>query len=186
MTETDWPIIGGLEVTPPLDSELYLQLEPLVNYVAAGEWKNSRIFTIDDVAQAIWEHMMANWSHYAGKETALIKHMARRAARSFCLAQRTQYMYANGAFLYTPGMVRRYLEDAVWCQPGDCPDVEARADISEAFGYLTKGQKAVVYKRYALKETLVRNAEQVAESRAITNITNRLNLGLRMQQELND
>jgi hypothetical protein len=89
-------------------------------------------------------------------------------------------MYATGAFLYTPGMVRRFMGDVVWCQAGDCVDVEARADLSEAFSYLTKGQKAVLYKKYALKEPLARNAEQVAESRAVAAITNRLNSGLRL------
>lgn len=180
MTEIDWPI-KGLKVTAPLDTELYLLLEPLVNQVAAGEWKNSHLFSIDDVAQAVWEHMMANWSHYETAEEGLIKHMARRAARAYCLEQRNQYMYHTGAFLYTPGMVRRYLEDAVWCLPGDCPDVEARVDIAEAFELLPRGQKAAVYKRYGLKETLVRNSEQVAESRAIAAITNRLNTGLRLR-----
>lgn len=181
MGETDWPIIGGLEVTPPLDTELYLQLEPLVNQVAGGEWKNSNLFSIDDVAQAIWEHMMANWSHYAGKDEGLIKHMARRAARAYCLDQRNQFMYATGAFLYTPGMVRRYLEEVVWCSPGDSMDVEARCDISEAYRSLPKGQKAAIYKRYAMQEPLLRNAEQVAESRAVARITNLLNTGLRMR-----
>jgi hypothetical protein len=175
VSETDWTI-EGLEVTAPLDSELFLQLEPLVNQVAGGEWKNSRLFSIE----AVWEHMMANWSHYAGKDEALVKHMARRAARAFCQEQRTQYMYATGAFLYTPGMVRRYLEEAVWCLAGDCLDVEARADITEAFEYLSKGQKAVLLKRYGLREPLVRNSEQVAESRAVANITARLNTGLRL------
>jgi DNA-directed RNA polymerase specialized sigma24 family protein len=180
MTETDWPI-EGLEVTAPLDSELYLELEPMVNDVASKEWKNSALFGIDDVAQAVWLHMMTNWSHYAGKDEGLIRHMARRAARAYCLDQRNQYMYSTGAFLYTPGMVRRYLEEVVWCLAGDCMDVEARADISEAYSRLPRGQKAAVYKRYALKEPLVRNSEQVAESRAISKITNRLNSGLRMQ-----
>lgn len=180
MTEIDWPI-EGLKVTAPMDSELYLQLEPLVNSVAGGEWKNSPLFSIDDVAQAIWVHMMANWSHYEGKDEALVRHMARRAARAFCLEQRTQYMYSTGAFLYTPAMVRRYLEDVVWCSPGDCMDIEARCDISEAFGSLSKGQKAVLYKRYALREPLTRNAEQVAESRAVARITALLNTGLRLQ-----
>lgn len=179
-------MIEGLELTAPMDSDLYLTLEPLVNSVAGGEWKGSHLFSIDDVAQAIWEHMMANWSHYAGKDEALVKHMARRAARAYCLQQRTQHMYATGAFLYTPGMVRRYLEAEVWCLAGDCLDVEARADIAEAYEHLSKGQKAVVYKRYAMKETLVKNSEQVAESRAIAAITNRLNTGLRMQQAVDD
>lgn len=173
-------MIEGLELPPPMDNDLYLELEPLVNDVAGSEWKNSRLFSIDDVAQAIWEHMMANWKHYEGRDPNLIRHMARRAARNFCLEQRTQHMYATGAFLYTPGMVRRFMEDVVWCLAGDCVDVEARADISEAFGYLTDGQRAVLYKKYALKETLTRNAEQVAEHRAVTRITNRLNSGLRL------
>lgn len=180
MIEPDWPI-EGLEVTAPLDTELYLQLEPLVNQVASGEWKNSPLFSIDDVAQAIWEHMMANWSHYAGKDEDLVKHMARRAARNYCLEQRNQYMYSTGAFLYTPGMVRRYLEEVVWCLPGDSMDIEARCDISEAYQSLPRGQKAAVYKRYAMGETLIRNSEQVAESRAVARITNHLNTGLRMR-----
>lgn len=163
-----------------MDSSLYLELEPLVMDVAANEWKNSHLFSIDDVAQAIWEHMMASWKHYEGRDVALIRHMARRAARIYCMAQRNQHMYATGAFLYTPGMVRRFMGDVVWCQAGDCVDVEARADLSEAFSYLTKGQKAVLYKKYALKEPLARNAEQVAESRAVAAITNRLNSGLRL------
>lgn len=173
-------MIEGLELTAPMDTELYLQLEPLVMDVAASEWKNSTVFSIDDVAQSIWEHMMANWKHYEGRDVALIRHMARRAARNYCLGARMQHMYATGAFLYTPGQVRRFLGDVVWCMPGDCVDIEARADLSEAFGYLTKGQKAVLYKKYALREPLARNAEQVAESRAVAAITNRLNSGLRL------
>jgi hypothetical protein len=172
--------IEGLEVSAPLDSDLCRALEPLVMDVAGSEWKNSSLFSIDDVAQAIWLHMMTNWKHYANQEEGLVKHMARRAARNYCVQQRNEYMYATGAFLYTPAMVRRYLEDVVWCSPENCIDIEARADISEAFGYLTKGQKAVLYKKFALKEPLTANREEVAESRAISSITNRLNSGLRL------
>lgn len=183
MEEIAWPI-KDLGVSAPLDTSLYLQFEPLVNDVASAEWKNSVLFSIDDVAQAIWEHMMANWSHYEGKEVALIRHMARRAARNFCMAQRVQHMYSTGAYLYTPAMLRRYLEDVVWCLPGDCMDVAARADLSEAYSHLPKGQKAAIYKRYALKEPLTRGAEQVAETRAVAAMTNRLNSGLRLQSVL--
>jgi hypothetical protein len=179
-TENEWKI-EGLEVSAPLDSDLYLALEPLVMGVASQEWKNSTIFSIDDVAQAIWLHMMEEWRYYDGADEALVKHMARRAARMYCLAQRNEYMYANGAYLYTPGMVRRYLEDVVWCSPEDCKDVEARVDISEAFAKLTRGQKAVIYKKYALKEPLTTGAEQTAESRAVSAITHRLNSGLRLE-----
>jgi hypothetical protein len=170
------------EVTAPLDTDLYLELEPMVYAIAGQEWKQSHIYSIEDVAQAIWEHMMANWHEYetARANEALFKHMARRAARGFCMAERVKYMYAHGAFLYTPGMVRRYLEDVVWCSPEDCRDVDARVDLSEAFKKLSKGQKAAVYKKFALREQLTKN-EQVAESRGVSNITTRLNTGLRLQ-----
>jgi DNA-directed RNA polymerase specialized sigma24 family protein len=181
--EKEWKIEGLEEVTAPMDSDLYLTLEPLVMAVASSEWKSSHIYSIDDVAQAIWEHMMRDWKYYADADEALVKHMARRAARRYCQGQRTQYMYSTGAFLYTPGMVRRYLEDVVWCSPEDCRDVDARVDLSEAYRKLPRAQKAAVYKKYALKEPLTRSAEQVAESRAVSNITHRLNTGLRLQPE---
>jgi hypothetical protein len=183
MTE-EW-MIEGLDVSTPLDNrELYQALEPMVMDVASGEWKNSNIFSIDDVAQAVWLHMMENWErHYAGADEALMKHMARRAARGYCKAQRIEYMYSTGAYLYTPKTVRHYLTEVVWCAPEDCADVEARADISEAYKHLTKGMKAVLYKRYALKEPLTKNSEQVAESRAVAEITHRLNTGLRLHPE---
>jgi hypothetical protein len=170
------------EVTAPLDTDLYLELEPLVNAIASQEWKNSHVYSIEDVAQAIWEHMMKDWTYYRDADDFLIRHMARRAARRFCEEERVKYMYANGAFLYTPGMVRRFLEDVVWCSPEDCKDVDARVDMSEAFKKLTKGQKAAVYKKFALKEPLTKN-EQVAESRGVAAITTRLNTGLRLQPE---
>lgn len=167
-------------VTAPLDSDLYLQLEPLVNAIASQEWKNSHIFSIDDVSQAIWEHMMKEWSYYDGADENLVKHMARRAARNYCQDQRTQYMYSTGAFLYTPGMVRRFLEEMVWCSPEDCRDVDARIDLSEAYAKLPKSQKAAVYKRYGLKEPLDGPGEQSAESRAVSAMTRKLNTGLRL------
>lgn len=168
------------EVTAPLDTDLYLELEPMVYAIASGEWKQSHIYSIEDVAQAIWESMMKDWEYYEDADEGLFKHMARRAARKFCEDQRVAYMYAHGAFLYTPGMVRRYLEDVVWCSPEDCRDVDARVDLSEAFKKLSKGQKAAVYKKFALKEPLTKN-EQVAESRGVSAMTSRLNTGLRLQ-----
>jgi hypothetical protein len=168
------------EVTAPLDTDLYLELEPMVNAIASQEWKQSHIYSIEDVAQAIWEHMMANWNEYESADEYMFKYMARRAARGFCQRERVKYMYAHGAFLYTPGMVRRYLEDVVWCSPEDCRDVDARVDLSEAFKKLSKGQRAAVYKKFALREPLTKN-EQVAESRGVANITTRLNTGLRLQ-----
>ena len=169
-------------LTAPLDSNRYLELEPMVNAIASQEWKASHIFSIEDVAQAVWEHMMANWSDYDRADEYMFRYMARRAARGYCQKERVKYMYAHGAFLYTSGMVRRFLEDVVWCSPEDCKDVDARVDLSEAFAKLTKGQKAAIYKKFALKEQLEKN-EQVAESRGVSAITTRLNTGLRLHAD---
>ena len=133
--EDEWKI-EGLEVTAPLDSELYLSLEPLVNDVASREWAGSHIYELEDVVQAIWLHVMENWPEYEKAGEGLVRNMARRAARTYCKQQRIDYMYANGAFIYTPGMVRRYLEETVYCAPENASDLEARADISEAMGHL--------------------------------------------------
>lgn len=174
--------IEGLDVTAPMDSDAYLVLEPLVNDIASSEWKNSTAFSIDDVAQAIWVHMMENWEHYEGKDEALVRFMARRAARMYCQRERINYMYAIGAYLYTPALVRRYLRDVVWCSISDCPDVDARADVSEAYKHLRPSEKAVLFKQYALKEPLS-GKEKAAASRAVTAMTQRLNTGLRMFPE---
>ena len=71
-------------------------------------------------------------------------------------------------------MVRRYLEETVYCAPENASDLEARADISEAMGHLPKTQRAAIFKKYALKEPLVTPGEKSAESRGITELTHRV------------
>ena len=181
--EDEWKI-EGLEVTAPLDSDLYLSLEPLVVQVASKERANSHIFELDDVVQAVWLHVMEHWKEYEKAEIGLRYTIAKRAARAFCSQQRVDYMYATGAFLYTPGIVRRLLETEVYCVPENAADLEARADLTEAITYLTRGQKAVIYKKFALKEQLLTSAEKSHEFRAITAITHRLNTGLRLTPEI--
>lgn len=178
-TEREWKI-EGLEVTAPLDSDMYLSLEPIVNQVAGREWRGSRIYELEDVAQAIWVHMMENWAEYANADPGLVNFMATRAARAYCQRQRVDYMYANGAFLYTQKIVRGMLEQTVFCDPEHATDVEGRADIREAMQHLSKVQQAAIFKKFALKEPLA-GAEKTAESRGITNITHRLNSGLRLE-----
>lgn len=177
--EGEWKI-EGLEVTQPMDSQLYLVLEPMVNQAASQEWRGVTAFELEDVAQAVWVDVMEHWTAYEGADDDLRFYMARRAARAFCKAQRVEYMYANGAFLYTPGVVRRMLEETVFCDPAHAIDVDARADITEAMAHLSKPQRAAIFKKFALKEPLS-SPERNAESRAITNITHRLNTGLRLQ-----
>jgi len=180
--EDEWKI-EGLEMTAPLDSDLYLSLEPLVNDVAAKEWAGSGIYELEDVVQAVWLHVMEHWEEYEDAGGGLVRTMARRAARTYCKKQRIDYMYANGAFIYTPGIVRRYLVETVFCDPEHASDLEARADIDEAMGHLPHAQRASIYKKYALKEPLLTPGEKSAESRGITEITHRLNTGLRLQPE---
>lgn len=182
LKEGEWKI-EGLEVTAPLDSDRYLEMEPLVLNIAGSEWKNSTIFDIDDVAQAIWLHMMEHWSEYENADKGLVIHMAKRAAKQYCEKQRIDYMYATGGYIYTNGMVRRFLEEVVWCAPENSADVDARVDLTEAFEKLPRSQRAAVFKKFALKEPLTTTAEKSAEAHAITNMTHRLNTGLRLRAE---
>ena len=178
-TEREWKI-EGLEVTAPLDSDMYLSLEPIVNQVASREWRGSKIFEMEDVAQAIWLHMVEHWDEYAKADSGLVHFMATRAARNYCQRQRVDYMYANGAFLYTTKIVRGMLEQTVFCDPQNATDIEGRCDIVEAMKHLSKVQRAAIYKKFALKEPL-QGKEKSAESRGINNITHRLNSGLRLE-----
>ena len=97
---------------------------------------------------------------------------------------RIDYMYATGAFLYTPSIVRRCLESVVFCPESEARDIEARADITEAMERLPGGQKAAIYKKFALNEPLTRPGEKTAESRGVADITHRLNTGLRLRPEV--
>ena len=154
--------------------------------VATVEWKRSHIFAIEDVEQAIWEHAISNWKHYAEASVESITKWMTRAARDYVRKERVAYMYQTGTFIYTPALVAAYLESCAWEPIEEVPDVDARVDLIEAFELLRKSapsQAAAVFKRYGLKEREMSDAEQRNAARGVDSLCHRLNSGLRLQAE---
>lgn len=166
--------------------EFYEEHQPLAASIAATNWKRSAIFTSDDVEQAIWEHVLANWRHYREASVDSIATYMKRAARGFARKERNDYMYFTGAFIYTPKIVAAYLDTCAWQPIEEVPDIDARVDMQEAFALLRERapkQAAAVYKRYALGETALSGAEKFNLSAGVESLTHRLNSGLRLQAE---
>lgn len=174
--ETEWGI-PELEDTFELTSEDYLRLDPMINQVAATEYKASNIFDTEDIAQELWVHVVAKWPAYRGKDQDLQYFMLRRFARAWCKQQRVEYMYATGAYVYTPKEIRIRLDDSVFVPLGQVVDVDARVDILREYEQLSRGRRAAIYKQYALGESLGTPAERVACSEGVEIICTTLNLG---------
>lgn len=169
-----------------MDDSFYLLHEPDVARIAFREHHKSTIFTVEDVAQAIWEHVMSNWRYYAEAEQKYIDIFMTRAARGFVRKERTDYMYFTGAFIYTPKLVAAYLDTCAWKPLEEVPDVDARVDMREAYELLRKKapkQAAAVFKRYGLGETDLSSTEKSNLSAGVESICHRLNSGLRLQAE---
>jgi hypothetical protein len=174
------------ELPATMTDEFYVQHQPEAARVASVEWKGSTIFAADDLEQAIWEHAIVNWKHYAGASADNVSKFMTRAARKFAVDERTKHMYATGAFIYTPSITRAYLETCAWEPLEEVPDVDARVDLIEAFTLLRKSapkQAAAVFKRYGLNEDGLSSSEQMNVSRGVEAICHRLNTGLRLSSE---
>jgi len=108
-----------------------------------------------------------------------------RTARTFAAAQRNDYMYFTGAFVYTPKIVAAYLDTCAWQPLEEVPDIDARIDMQEAFVLLRQKapkQAQAVYKKYALGDTLS-GPEKRNLSAGIETLTHKLNSGLRLSAE---
>jgi hypothetical protein len=167
--------IKDIELEPSMSEEEYLRYEPMIDQVAAQEWKNSCVFEMDDLAQALWVWVLENRSHLLDRDRDLQFFMIRRYARGWAAGQRVDYMYSTGAFLYTPKLVREYLGNSVYTEPEEAVDVDARVDILRAIKEkVPRAPSAAIYKKFALKEELS-NTERAAYYRGVDVITHFLN-----------
>lgn len=173
--DTEWRI-PEVEETFALTQEDYLHLEPMVNQVAFQEVKDSYIFEVDDITQELWMFVVLKWSEIFDKDDDLQFFILQRYARTWCARQRIEHMHFTGAYLYTPKIIRERLDDSVFCDPADARDVDARVDITQLYDKLSRGRKASIYKRYALKEPYGSKAEEVSVSEGVTIICDRLNM----------
>jgi len=175
------------ELPATMTDEYFLQYQHEVARIAAREHKRSTIFEIEDVEQAIWEHVIKRFGDYVGLDEKLTYSRMARAARTWASNQRIEHMYATGSFIYTPKIVAAYLDTCAWQPLEEVPDIDARVDLIEAFELLRKSapkRAAAVFKRYGMNEGgLMSSAESTALSEGIDAICHRLNSGLRLSAE---
>lgn len=170
-----------------LTDEFYLKYQSEVARIAAREHKKSTIFGVEDVEQAIWEHVIKRFGDYADLDEKLVYMRLQRAARAFATTQRIEYMYATGSFIYTPKIVAAYLDTCAWQPLEEVPDIDARVDLIEAFAILRERapkQAAAVFKRYGMGEgEEMSSTERSNLSDGVEAICHRLNTGLRLSAE---
>ncbi|GAA1645712.1 hypothetical protein GCM10009700_35140 [Brevibacterium sanguinis] len=134
-----------------------------------------------DLEQELWVFFLERNQSIVneGQMVTLLK----KQSRAITKKERIDYMYFRGAFLYTPGMVRRLLEDAVWCDVEDVVDIEGRVDVSTALAELTDRERRLLYAKFHLGEEVDGDkANKRALYRAIDKITDHLNLNTEAEE----
>lgn len=135
----------------------------------------------DDLQQELWVYLLERYSKIEneGQMVTLLK----KQARTITKQERIDYMHFRGAFIYTPGMVRTLLADAVWCEVEDAFDIEGRVDVTRALGELPYRTQRLLYSRFALGEKPERkSATEKAIERAVDTITTTLNFRSEAEQ----
>lgn len=170
-----------------MSGEFYFQYKDEASRIAVRVWKNSHVFAVDDIEQAIWEHGLKNWKYYADATDESVSKFMTRAARKFAFDERIKHMYATGAFIYTPDMVKSYLENCAWEPLEQTPHTESRVDLRQAFLQLRQSapkQASAVFKRYGSQEKAGMTATDSSNlSQGVVAITHRLNSGLKLAAE---
>lgn len=101
----------------------------------------------EDLEQELWVFYLeelASSGYPEGTVVDLIKKRGVRIARD----ERIDYMQFRGAFIYSPAVVRTILEDAVWVEVEESPDVEGRIDVSRALHELSEQERFLLHRRF--------------------------------------
>lgn len=132
------------------------------------------VFDPQDLEQDLWVFFLERNQSILneGQMVSLLKKQAKALTRK----ERIDYMYFRGAYLYTPGMVRRLLENAVWCEVENVVDIEGRVDVSTALKELSESERNLLYAKYHLGEPIDNSeSNRRAVYRAVDKITDILN-----------
>lgn len=167
---------------PTMTHEFCMEYQERVKAIARRQHMDSRIFTVDDVEQAVWLAFAQRWQSIRQYHEGQIVKLARRSAAEWCKRERLDYSFFQGKVIYTTEEVKRILRESTWEDLGPGIDVEGRVDVRAAFQSLTKSQRENVFRTYGLKETLV-GAPQVSASRGVRAITDYLNAHLVTEQK---
>lgn len=141
-------------------------------------WSNSGE-DAEDTEQWLWVHFYEIFDKVMYWSRAVILTHAQKAAAEHAKQEMLDYENFRTSFVYTTKRVDQYLRDAVWTGIVDCPDLDARADVSLAYGRLNVNRQRTLFRFYALKEEFPHgSSDQKTKNRAIQEIADILNHGL--------
>lgn len=101
----------------------------------------------EDLEQELWAFYLEHVAHRDYPEGAVVDLVKKQAAKT-ARQERIDYMQFRGAFIYSPAVVRTILEDAVWIDAEDCPDIEGRIDVSNALAELRPEERQALCGRF--------------------------------------
>lgn len=156
-------------------TEPSIDVDAEIKRIARAARTENDSMPLDDLVQELWvfylEH--GNIQSYApGQQMKLL----RQEAKKRLAQERIDYMYFSGAFVYTPAIVRAYLDECVWQAVEDSFDIDGRVDVQEAFKRLSAQQQMALYIRHCLGEgDKFTNAQKKAASVGVDKIVHHLN-----------
>lgn len=171
------------ELEPTMTHEFYMEHKETVERIARQQHKRSKIFSVDDVEQAIWLAFAQRWLAIRSYPAKSVVQLARMAAAEWCKKERLDYSYFLGKVIYTTEEVKRILRESTWEDLGPGIDVEGRVDVRAAFKSITPAMQRNVFRIYGLKDREASSAVQVSASRGVRAITDHLNAHLVSDQK---
>lgn len=135
----------------------------------------------EDLEQDLWVFYLEEIQPRGYHDAAAVDLLKKQAAK-LDRQERIDYMHFRGSFIYTPGMVRTLLADAVWCEVEDAFDIEGRVDVTRALGELPHRTQRKLFYWFGRGERTDSPAEKMAISRAVDQITATLNFRSEAEQ----
>lgn len=106
----------------------------------------------------------------------LIKKRSVKIARG----ERIDYIQFRGAFIYSAAVVRTILEDSVWTNVKDAPDIEGRMAVSGAPADLAPRERYLLLREFLTDKSGKRDGWGTTEYRHIENAIDKISLTLKL------
>ena len=135
----------------------------------------------EDLEQDLWVFYLEEIQPRGYHDAAAVDLLKKQAGK-LDKQERIDYMYFRGSFIYTPGMVRTLLADAVWCEVEDAFDIEGRVDVTRAIRELPYRDQRRLFLWFGCGERSDNSTDKSAISRLVDQITATLNFRSEAEQ----
>lgn len=154
--------------------EFYDQYADRFFGIAVAQHRQSKLFDLSDVEQAIWLHFIERWDTVKEYPEGQIMSLAKQAAQRFCVNERQDYMYFTGQYVYSGDEVKAILEESTWVSNEDVIDIEGRMDVQREFANLPANQQRALFRKFARGEVLDSTGRGLV-ARGLKRLTNLMN-----------